>query len=94
MVILARTATPLREIDFVDFEADLVALEGRTETGWDGARDAVPFVAVVEDVQEGEAGVFGDGGGGGRVDEVPGGVDVCVWDGEGGVEGGEGGDCL
>jgi hypothetical protein len=43
-------------------------------------------VAVVEDVEEGEGCVFGDGGGGGWVDEVPGGADVCVGDGEGVVE--------
>jgi hypothetical protein len=43
-------------------------------------------VAVVEDVEECEGGVFIDGLGCGRVDEVPCRADVGVWDIEGFVE--------
>ena len=41
---------------------------------------------VVEDVEEGEGGVVGNGGVGGGVDEVPSGAEVGVGDVEGGVE--------
>ena len=70
----------------VDLVVDLVAFEGGAE-GWrDGAGYAEAFVAVIEDVEEGEGGVFGDGRGREGVDEVPGGADVGVGDVEGGVE--------
>lgn len=44
-------------------------------------------MAVVEDVEEGEGRVVGDGVSGGGVYQVPGGADVGVRDGEGLVEG-------
>jgi hypothetical protein len=44
--------------DLVDLVVDLVVLEGGAQGRWDGARDAEALVAVVEDVQEGERGVF------------------------------------
>lgn len=50
-------------------------------------------MAVIEDVQEGEAGIFVDGRRGRRVDQVPGRADVGVGNGEGVVEVLEGGDC-
>jgi hypothetical protein len=59
---------------------DLVVLEGGAQGRRDGARDAEALVAVVEDVQEGERGVFVDCGRGGGVNEVPGGTDVRVGD--------------
>lgn len=56
----------------VDLVVDLVAFEAGAEGGGYRAWDPEAFVPVVEDVEEGEGGVFGDCGGGGRVDEVPG----------------------
>jgi hypothetical protein len=44
-------------------------------------------VAVVQDVEEGEASIFGDGGRGRGVDQVPGGADVGVRNVEGVVKG-------
>lgn len=70
----------------VDLVVDLVAFEGGAQRGGDGAWDAEALVAVVEDVEEGEGGIFVDGLGGGGVDEVPCGADVGVWDIEGFVE--------
>ncbi len=70
----------------IDLVVDLIALETGAQGGRDGARDAVAFVPVVEDVQEGEGGVVRDGGRGRGVDQVPGGADVGVGDVEGGVE--------
>lgn len=69
---------------------DFVGFEGGAEGRGDSARDAVALVSVVEDVEEGEGGVFGDCGGGRGVDEIPGGADVGVGYGEGVVEGLEG----
>lgn len=43
-------------------------------------------MAVVQDVEEGETGVFVDGWGGRGVDKVPGGTDVSVGDVEGFVK--------
>lgn len=43
-------------------------------------------MAVVQDVQEGETGVFVDSRSGGRVDEVPRGANVSVGDVEGFIE--------
>jgi hypothetical protein len=71
----------------VDLVVDLVAFEGGAEGCGDCAWDTEALVAVVEDVEEGEGGVFVDGLGGGGVDEVPCGADVGVWDIEGLVEG-------
>jgi len=56
----------------VDLIIDLIAFEASAEGGGDCTWDAVAFVAVVENVEEGEAGVFGNCGGGGGVDQVPG----------------------
>lgn len=72
--------------DVVELVVDLVVLEGGSQGGWHGAGDPVPFVSVVEDVEEGEGGVFVDRGGSGWVDKVPGGADVSVGDVEGVVE--------
>lgn len=64
----------------VDLVVDLVALEAGAKRGRDRARDAKALVTVVEDVEEGEAGVLVDGLVGRGVDEVPGGPDVRVGD--------------
>lgn len=56
----------------------LVALEAGAKGGRNGAWDSEALVSVVEDVEEGEAGVFVDGARGGGVDEIPGGADVRV----------------
>lgn len=72
--------------DVVDLIVDLVVLKGGAQGRWDGTGDPVPFMSVVEDVEEGERGIFVDSGGGGRVDEVPGRADVGVGDVEGVVE--------
>lgn len=84
---------PARLRRVVDVVCDLVALERGPQRGGNGARDAEPFVAVVEDVQEGKAGIFVNGRRGGRVDQVPGRADVGVGNGEGVVEVLKGGDC-
>lgn len=74
----------------VDLVVDFVGFEGGAKGRGDGSWEAIAFVAVVEDVEEGEGGGFGERWGGVRVDEVPGGGYVGVGDGEGGVEGLEG----
>ncbi len=66
------------------------AVERGAQGGRDGGGEAVAGVAVVEQVQEGEGGVVGDGRGGGGVDQGPGGAEVGGGDVEGGVEGVEG----
>ncbi|KAI4185334.1 MAG: hypothetical protein LQ346_005931, partial [Caloplaca aetnensis] len=86
-------APPLsRRAHAVDLVVDLALLECGAQRRGYGARDAVPFVPVVEDVQEGEGGVLADGGVGVGVHEVPGGADVRVRDVQAGVEGLEGGE--
>lgn len=62
---------------------DLIAFEGGAQGRGDAAGDTEAFVAVVEDVEEGEGGVFVDSGRSRRVDEVPSGTDVGVGDVEG-----------
>lgn len=71
----------------VDLVVDLVILKGGPQGSGDGARDAEALVAVVEDVQESQRGVFINGRARRRVNEVPGGADVGVGDVEGFVEG-------
>lgn len=83
---VAICAVALCGTDLIDLIVDLVVLEGGAQGRRDGARDAEALVAVVEDVQEGERGVFVDCGRGGGVNEVPGGADVRVGDVEGFVE--------
>jgi hypothetical protein len=70
----------------IDLVVDLVAFEGGAEGCGDCAGYAEALVAVVEDVEEGEGGVFIDSLGCGGVDEVPCGANVGVWDIEGLVE--------
>lgn len=63
----------------VELVIDLVALETGAKRRRDCAGDAESIVAVVEDVQKREAGVLVDAFVGRRVDEVPCGSDVGVW---------------
>jgi hypothetical protein len=59
---LAICAVALCGTDLVNLIVDLVVLEGGAQGRRDGARDAEALVAVVENVQEGERGVFIDCG--------------------------------
>lgn len=76
----------------VDLVVDHALLEGCAQGRRHGARDAVSFVPVVEDVQEGKGGVLADGLVGVGVHEVPGGADVRVRHVQTGVEGLESGE--
>jgi len=49
-------------LDAVEGVVDFVFFEARAEAGGDGTRDSVAFVALVEDVEEGEGGVFVNSG--------------------------------
>ena len=73
--------------DAVDLVVDLALFERGAEGRRDGARYPEAFVAVVEDVEESEGGVFSDAFAGVGVDEVPGAANVGVGDVEAGVEG-------
>lgn len=72
----ARGAWPVA----VELIVDLVLLETGAQRCRDCPGNPVALVAVVQDVEKGEAGVLVDGGAGRGVDEVPGGPDVGVGD--------------
>ncbi|KAL9614595.1 MAG: hypothetical protein Q9167_000964, partial [Letrouitia subvulpina] len=81
-----RSRSSSRVPDPIDLVVDLGALEAGAQARRHGARDPVPFMAVAQDMEERERGMFSDGFVGVRVHEVPGGADVGVGDVEAGVE--------